>query len=398
MHRTLLVGAVAAIALATVAVGAPAQAHGPDHRVPGLRVGPATTLASGLVSPLSLEVDRRGRVDVTQNFAGQLNRVGPGTTTTTLATAPAGQEIGAVSSRGDSVYYAQNDQPNGVARLMVLPPRGAARQLADLGAYEARVNPDRVNGYGFRGLPSACAAQVDPTGEAGPARYRGIVDTHPYASLAQREGVYVADAGGNDIVRVGYDGRVSTVAVLPPQPPVRVDAATAAAFGFPSCVVGYGYAFEPVPTDVERGPDGWLYVSTLPGGPETADLGARGSVYKVNPWNGTVQRVATGFVGATNLAVDQRTGVVLVSELFGGAAGTGQISVVSPWSGRTVQTLPVSSPAAVELRNGALYATTDAFVPDAEGNPQPIGKVVRWSITNGHDHSRWGDDGARGWQ
>jgi len=90
--------------------------------------------------------------------------------------------------------------------------------------------------------------------------------------------------------------------------------------------------------------------------------------------------------------------VVLVSELFGGAAGTGQISVVSPWSGRTVQTLAVSSPAAVELRNGALYATTDAFVPDAEGNPQPIGKVVRWSITNGHDHSRWGDDGARGWQ
>ncbi|WIB78712.1 ScyD/ScyE family protein [Curtobacterium sp. MCPF17_002] len=398
MKRTILVGAVAALALATVAVGAPAQAGGSDHRLPGLRLGTATTLATGLVSPLSLEVDQRGRVDVAQNFAGQLTRVGPGATRTTLATAPTGLEIGAVSSRADSVYYAQNDQPNGVARLMVLPPRGAARQLADLGAYEARVNPDRVNGYGFRGLPSACAAQVDPTGPAGPARYRGVVDSHPYASLAQREGVYVADAGGNDVLRVGYDGRVSTVAVLPPQPPIRVDAATAAEFGFPACVVGYGYAFEPVPTDVERGPDGWLYVSTLPGGPESASLGARGSVYKVNPWNGAVQRVATGFVGATNLAVDQRSGAVLVTELFGGAAGTGQISVVSPWSGRTVQTFAVSSPAAIELRNGAVYATTDAFVPDETGNPQPIGKVVRWSISDSHNHSRWGDDGARGWQ
>jgi len=398
MHRTMLIGGLAAIALATVAVAAPAQAHGTDHRLPSLDIGSATTLASGLVSPLSLEIDQQGRVDVTQNFTGTLTRVLPRGVTRALATAPAGQEIGAVSARGDSVYYAQNDQPNGVAKLMVLPPRGAARQLADLGAYEARVNPDRVNGYGFRGLPSACAAQVDPAGEAGPARYRGVVDSHPYASLAQREGVYVADAGGNDVLRVGYDGRVSTVAVLPAQPPVRIDAATATEFGFPACVVGYGYAFEPVPTDVERGPDGWLYVSTLPGGPESAALGARGSVYKVNPWNGAVQRVATGFVGATDLAVDQRTGAVFVAELFGGAAGTGQVSIVSPWSGRTVQTVAVSSPGALELRNGSLFATTDAFVPDQTGAPQPIGKVVRWTVTDRHSHARWGDDGARSWQ
>ena len=54
----------------------------------------------------------------------------------------------------------------------------------------------------------------------------------------------------------------------------------------PACVVGEEYAFEPVPTDVEFGPDGWLYVSSLPGGPEDASLGARGAVFRVNPWTG----------------------------------------------------------------------------------------------------------------
>ncbi|MBT2503862.1 ScyD/ScyE family protein [Curtobacterium sp. ISL-83] len=398
MHRRHIIGAAAAIALAITAVAAPAQAHGRDPHLPDLSLGAATTLASGLVSPLGLEVERSGRIDVTQNFAGRLNGVTPGRGTTTLATATTGQEIGAVSSRHGTVYSAQNDQPHGIARLMALPPRGAARQVADLGAYEARVNPDHVNQYGFRGLPASCAAQISPTGPAGPASYHGLVDSHPYASLALRSGVYVADAGGNDILRVGYDGRVSTVAVLPAQPPLTVTAATAAGFGFPSCVIGYRYAFEPVPTDVEQGPDGWLYVTALPGGPESAALGARGSVYRVNPWDGAVRLVARGFVGATNLAVDQRTGMLLVTELFGGPAGTGQISLVAPWSGRVVQTFAVPSPGAVELRDGSVYATIDAYVPDAAGSPQPIGKLVRWSPVDRHGHGHWGDDGARTWQ
>ncbi|ROP58594.1 ScyD/ScyE family protein [Curtobacterium sp. PhB115] len=395
MKKALLLGAVTAAALASVVIAAPAQAGGRHGDAPSLRFGSPTTLASGLTTPLSLDVDWHGNAVLSQNFIGQLDRVSADGTRTTLATAAPGLEIGAVSSRRDTVYYAQNDQPNGVALLMALSSGSGPRQLADLHAYEASRNPDRVNRYGFRGLPAACAAQVDPAGPSGPASYRGVVDSHPYASLALRDGVYVADAGGNDILRVGYDGRVWTVAVLPAQPPVTVTAALAAEAGLPACSVGYRYSFEAVPTDVESGPDGALYVSTLPGGPEDASLGARGSVYRVTPWNGAVQRVATGFVGATGLAVDQRSGTVLVAELFGGAAGTGQISVVSPWSGRVTQRIAVTSPSALELRNGVLSGLTSAFVPDENGAPQANGQLTQWTVTDRAHHHRWGDDGKR---
>ncbi len=74
--------------------------------------------------------------------------------------------------------------------------------------------------------------------------------------------------------------------------------------GAPNCVVGVRYAFEPVPTDVERDGQGNLWVSVLPGGPEDPSLGARGAVYKINK-HGTVRRIHGGFVGATNLAVKE---------------------------------------------------------------------------------------------
>ncbi len=58
---------------------------------------------------------------------------------------------------------------------------------------------------------------------------------------------------------------------------MKVTKESAAALELPDCVVGVTYAFEPVPTDVEVGKDGYLYVTTLPGGPESPALGARGS-------------------------------------------------------------------------------------------------------------------------
>ncbi|MCJ1702988.1 MULTISPECIES: ScyD/ScyE family protein [unclassified Rathayibacter] len=370
MNKRLLLTAAAAVAVTTL-VSAPVAQATPSP----LSFVSVTDRATGLVSPLSFAVDAGGTAYVAQNFAGMLTKVAPSGATSTLVSAP-GTEIGAVSVRGSTVYYSEGVQEEGEALLQSVPSGGGApTTLADLGAYEASANPDAGNSYGFLGLPAECAAQVDPE-VAGPASYTGRIDVHPYASAATSAGVYVADAAGNAILKVTPNGVVSTVAVLPPTAPITITAEQAAAFGFPACTAGYRYSFEPVPTDVEVGPGGWLYVSTLPGGPEDASLGARGSVVRVNPATGEIRTVATGLLSATGLAVDRVTGTVVVTELFGGPDGTGRVALILPRTSTPITGLAVVSPAAIELRDGALYVARNAFVLSPEGAPQPIGTLT----------------------
>lgn len=382
--RTAIVALVGTALVASTAMGAsPALANAGGYSPP-VAPGTPTVLASTLVSPLSLEVDPRGTVYASENFTGQLAKIDSHGTVTTIVSAP-GQEISAVSSRRGTVYYAQVAQDHSSATLMAKRGAGASSTVADLHAYEASANPDGVNTYGFVGLPASCASQIDPT-IAGPASYTGAIDTHPYATLALGSGIYVADAGANAILRVGYSGRVSTVAVLPAGDPVTVSAKVAAANGFPTCVVGYKYRFEPVPTDVELGPDGWLYVTSLPGGPEDTSLGARGVVYRVNPWNGRIVKVASGLAGATGLAVSMSTGTIYVSELFGGAGGTGQVSVIDRRTGAVRPLIALNQPTAIELRANRLYVSTDSL---AEG---PTAKITVVPLTS--KHSGWREDSS----
>ena len=356
----LSVSACAVLALAGTAVTAPAWAGG---RGAPAQADDPVTITTGLVTPLSLEVDRQRVSYVSQNFAGQLTRVARDGSTSVLASSTvAGEEIGAVSSRDDVVYYAQVAPDHTSAVMMSVPAAGGTpTPLADLYAHEASANPDAGQSYGFQGLPAECAAQFPPPGPMSPPpTYTGIVDTNPYASLALNNAIFVADAGANAILRVGYDGTVSTVAVLPPQAPIVATPEILESAGLPACATGYGYIAEPVPTDVEIGPDGWLYVTTLPGGPEDPTLGARGSVYKVNQKTGEVRLVAGGFTTATGLAVDP-SGRIYVAELFGGPAGGGQISVLEKKSSTPVVLTEVASPSAIEVRSNRLFVTTDAL-------------------------------------
>jgi hypothetical protein len=106
-----------------------------------------------------------------------------------------------------------------------------------------------------------------------------------------------------------------------------------------------------VPTDVEVGKDGYLYVTTLPGGPESPALGARGKLWKVNPYSGKAWVIASGFLGATNLAIG-KNGEIYVAELFGG-----NISVVK--HGKKSNYLPLPGVVAVETsKGGELWAAT----------------------------------------
>jgi len=356
VKKTVLgVATACAVAAASALVAAPASAHGHDDSPP--TASPPVTIAEGLVTPLSLEVDRQRVSYVSQNFAGLLTRVARDGTTSVLAEAP-GQEITAVSSRDGYVYYAQIAMDHTSGSMVRVPEGGGTPEpFADLYGYEAGENPDADAVYGFQGLTDECVAQFPPTTPmSGLPSESGIVDIHPYASLALNNAIFVADAGANTITRVDYDGDVSTVAVLPPQAPIQLTVEQLDAYGFPACAEGVDWITEPVPTDVEIGPDGWLYVTTLPGGPEGQSAGVRGSVYKVNQKTGEVKLVASGFGGATGLAV-ATDGTIFVNEIFGGPDGSGQISVLEKGATEPEALIAVPLPGAIEIRSNRLFVT-----------------------------------------
>lgn len=194
-----------------------------------------------------------------------------------------GWDVAGLQSRGSTLFFVESQgagpfDPRPLAGHLsaidgLAPGKdgSAPRQIADLAAVEISTNPDGGTHYGFGPDVSAdCLAQLPPEV---PASYNGEVDSHPYAVAVSGHTVYIADAGANSILKVNEStGSASTLAVLPPQP-VTVTAAAAAGMGLPECIIGHSYAFEPVPTDVEIGPDGWLYVTLLPGGPEEQSLG-----------------------------------------------------------------------------------------------------------------------------
>ena len=121
-----------------------------------------------------------------------------------------------------------------VGTLLQVEPSGRWRVDANISDYEADHNP-----------------------QGGP------VDSNPYGVFVSANNRYVTDAGGNSLLRVAPNGEVSLVAVFPRVPaPAPFNLADA------------------VPTEVNVGPDGALYVSLLTGAPFTP--GAAG-IYRVVP-------------------------------------------------------------------------------------------------------------------
>ena len=109
-------------------------------------------------------------------------------------------------------------------------------------------------------------------------------------------------------------------------------------------MVGQTLIIEAVPTDVEVGPDGKLYVTTLPGGPEDPGLGATAAVYKVDPKTGKVKKVVSGLLSATGLAVGE-SGKLFIAELF-----RGRIAQVEAGERKAEDLLQVPLPADVAIR------------------------------------------------
>jgi hypothetical protein len=363
----LIPAALAAASLLATALAAPVSA------APDPAAKPSTqTLAKGLLSPLRAAVAPNGTAYVSQDFMGQLLRVAPGKKPKTIfASKTPGAEVGAVSVNKGVVTFAESvtDPETGSyvsTKVKQISKKGKVSTVIDLVEYENSQNPDGEVVYGVSGLDEECAAQW-PTEEVGPPTYTGIVESHPYATVTRGATTYVADAAMNAIVAVSkFD--VATLAVLPPTI-VPISADMASAFGIPECAIGEDYAFEPVPTDVEIGPDGDLYVSTLGGGAgEAAPVGA---VYRVDRSTGAATQLFSGLMGAVGVAV-AGNGDIYASQLFGG-------SIVKVKQGTTelLTFAQTALPAEVEISKGKVYATINAM-SGLEPGTKPNGKLVRF--------------------
>jgi hypothetical protein len=406
----LSTAAVAVGIATTLAVTPAASAHQGSHHHSHEPSAAQHVLATGLLSPLRAAVASDGTAYVSENFAGKIDRISRYGHTSTVYTDPHGYEVGGLSLAGRDVVFTvtRSDQETGEntgSWLKVLTPSGHVRTIADLHRYEMKRNPDQDAMYGLADLdPSdatdaACLAKW-PTTTNGPATSPGGVDSHPYATYSLRNGwTYVADAGGNDVLLVSPSGRsIETVATLPPIP-LTIDAPTASGLGLDTCFVGATYYFEPVPTDVEVGPDGTVYVTSLPGGPEGPQLGARGSIFAIHAGGHShgdfrvasrrhhhdgsamhrARPVVTGLVEPTGLAVSPR-GDLYVAQLFGDAIS----KVTMDRHGATVSSLfTTPSPGEVEWGPDGLYFTNNVLSgtpEDPHGNTTaPMGQLIRYT-------------------
>jgi hypothetical protein len=315
------------------------------------------TLSSAFVAPLQFAVSPTSDILVADSATSTVSQIGKSTPIGSGPSAKVGGDVGgvAIDPKSRAIAYTSSNGNHSIARLTILAA-GHQPVVADLANFEKTQNPDKVNTYGTTTRNSCTVPAFKKIGA--PVSNTGLVDSHPYAVAALGGGAWaVADAGGNDILKVDRSGTVSLISVLPPQP-LKITAAIAKGNGLNPCVAGITYKFEAVPTDVEVGPKGNLLVTTLAGGPEGPQNGNPGSVYSIGA-NGAATRIAYGFAGATNLAVTP-SGRIFVAQL-----SSGLVAEVVKGSPRPVLFLP--GVVGLEYANGALYASTAPAVTGSNG-------------------------------
>lgn len=338
--------------------GAAAAAHGDRFRV-------AKVISSKLVGPLQFAIGRH--VYVADSFTSTLTDLRTDKVLATGGNPRKGGDLAgvAVAPRLNDVGYTASNGTHSYTRFVLLH-NDKPTFKANLAALERNRNPDHPVTYGAVN-PTKCQVNVLKAAHF-PVRYRGHVDSHPYSVVYTGNHTWtVADAGGNDIIRIDtMHHRKSVLAVLPAQP-FTASKRFVAANHLPKCMIGLRYMTESVPTDVERGPDGMLYVSTLPGGPELPGIGARGRIWSISP-SGALRLIGRGFHDLTNIAV-ARGGTV-----FGVELSKSRISMLH--SGKAVPVMSLPGVVAIEWAQGHLYASTAPALSGAHA-PGQIVKLAR---------------------
>jgi hypothetical protein len=226
-------------------------------------------------------------------------------------------------------------------KLLAARPFRAPQTVADISAYELAHDPDGMG-----------------------------IDSNPYAVLALRDKVLVADAAANTVFQVDRHG---TVAVFHVFHNIVNDVTTTATDEFPG--------FDPtpafpginwVPTSLAEGPHGEIYVGGLAG-----ELPGQAQVVQLNPYTGSVVRTWTGFTTITGIAVG-RDGSLYVSQLEAPEAApinpmvVGVLTKVAPNGTHTDKDVPFPAGVAVDSWNN-VYVAAFSGSPDTGLAGAPAG-------------------------
>jgi hypothetical protein len=222
--------------------------------------------------------------------------------------------------------------------------RHGIRAVADFPRFEARNNPDGGAG----------AAPGPP------------IDSNPNGLLVRKGSQLVADAGGNDLLKVDHKGRIKVVAVFPTQ-------VVQAPPGFPEPEI----ETQAVPTSVVKGPDGAYYVGQLTGFPFPV---GKASVFRVVPGHDP-EVFAGDFTNIIDIAFDKRGRLYVLELATNGllSAPEGQlplgrlVRVNRDGSRTTLASEGLLAPGGFVLGHGAAFITNKSILPDG-------GEVVKVRI------------------
>lgn len=207
--------------------------------------------------------------------------------------------------------------------LLLTRPFGPIRPFADITGFETAKDPDGMG-----------------------------VDSNPYAVLAYRGGWLVADAAGNDVLRVNQHGHISLFRKF-----ANIRTGPCAGQFDPPPFAGCNF----VPTSLASDRWGNVYVGSL-----ASFAPGQARVVKLDRYGHTL-KMWTGFSTVTGVAVGH-DGSLYVSQLFADPANPGPPGVLTRVQGshRTNVDVPFPAGVAVDHKNN-VYVSAFSISPDTGG-------------------------------